>query len=650
MSVRGAQWSRQQRLQAAAAWSVVGVALWGLLLAPVLLLLGDELLGIPHFDAHGTWWFYWYTERVLLDGASVLHTDLFFYPWGKDIYGDTGANMLDAVLAVPFRVALGPVAGFNLFALLGMLLSGLAIGWLARALTADPVGVGAAAALGSVTPFALVELVEGRPTQALLVLPALALGSMLRLAERRSLGLAIGGGLALALCGYQYWFYGVFLGMAGLVLVVCCVAAGPDRWALVRQTGLLLGIALLLVLPGALPMLRSASDGAVTGMFDPAEWGLAWQRFVTVDGSEVALYLWQPLRGAAGFMHQHGGGQEVFLGTARYTPIATALAAGVGLWRLRRGPRARVLLLGLLAVLLATGPVILVADLILPNPPYLLLVHVVPVFQRLWWPGRAYVLLAMLGPALVAVAVAAAGRWRWLATLAIVVGVAAQLVHDDLAPVETWRPDPPAAVSCLAEGPPGALISLPDAYAQEQLLHQSVHGRPTLGGMNIMLTPPQSQALQADNSFVAALLRLAAASGPFQPAIDVADRQAALDLGFRYVAISWEAYDLPGTGGGRLQPDEARRNVRRGLLNVLGQPVWDDPRMTLWDLRGQGSPCEGSGLLPDTERVSRSELPSRLPLDLDQKDQRLRRLGQRAPRGGGQPHREKRSHGASPGG
>ena len=634
------RWTATERRRAVRTAMVAGLALWLPLLWQAAPRLGQELLGIAHFDAHGTWWFYWYVEQVLTQGAPLLHTDLFFHPWGKDIYGDTGANLLDALMAVPLRAALGPVLGMNLFELLGLVGSGAAVGWAARAVVREPVAVGLAAAMGSATPFALVELVEGRPTQALLALPALALGAMLRLPERGGWRLPLLGGVALALTGYQYWYYGIFLGLAGGVLAASqlAVQAAPRRPLALRHA-VLLGLGLLLALPGAWPMLQRTSEGQVTGLFDPATWTLAHQTLTTVDGHEVALYLWQPLRAQAGFLHQHDSGQEVFLGMGRYTPLVTILGAAVGLWALgrRRWP---LLALGLFGATLAMGPVILVGDLILPNPPYLALVHLLPVFRRLWWPGRAYVLLALLGPVLVAAAVAWAGRRfgpraSLVSALLVTAGLAAQLLHDDLAPLPTWRPDVPAAMRCLAHGPPGALISLPDAYDQQQLVHQTVHRRPTLGGMNVMLTPPESRALQQDNSFLVALLRLSAASGPYKPRIQPQDRQALRDLGFRYVALSWEAYDLPGTGGGRLRPDEARRSVRNTLFTVLGPPAWEDPRVTLWDLEGQGSPCEGTGITPDPVRIPRTEVPSRRPLDLDQKDQRLRRPGQALPQGRG---------------
>ena len=94
---------------------------------PHLRRLADDLLGYEYVDHYGTQWFYWYTERQVRAGAPLGHTDLFFYPWGKDVYLHTGSNVLDAMAAVPFRAMFGPTLGYNVFVLAGLLASGLAM-------------------------------------------------------------------------------------------------------------------------------------------------------------------------------------------------------------------------------------------------------------------------------------------------------------------------------------------------------------------------------------------------------------------------------------------------------------------------------------------------------------------------------------------
>ena len=104
----------------------LAVGVFVALFAPEAANLGARFLGQEAVDAYGTHWFYWFVERSLADHTSLSHTDLYFYPFGKDIYAHTGANVLDAIVALPFRWALGAVRGYNAFVLAALLANGLA--------------------------------------------------------------------------------------------------------------------------------------------------------------------------------------------------------------------------------------------------------------------------------------------------------------------------------------------------------------------------------------------------------------------------------------------------------------------------------------------------------------------------------------------
>ena len=85
----------------------------GVILGPTLPLLHTHFLGVEYVDHYGTQWFYWFVEEQARRGESSDHTSLFFHPWGKDIYAHTGTNVLDAWMAVPFRMLLGQVLGLQ---------------------------------------------------------------------------------------------------------------------------------------------------------------------------------------------------------------------------------------------------------------------------------------------------------------------------------------------------------------------------------------------------------------------------------------------------------------------------------------------------------------------------------------------------------
>ena len=85
---------------------LVIIALSIFMVAPALV-VKNSLIG-EGVDLYGTIWFYEWIYDSIRTGGNPSHTDLFFYPYGKDIFGHTGNNFVDAVLAVPFLAVFGP--------------------------------------------------------------------------------------------------------------------------------------------------------------------------------------------------------------------------------------------------------------------------------------------------------------------------------------------------------------------------------------------------------------------------------------------------------------------------------------------------------------------------------------------------------------
>lgn len=600
----------------------------GPLLLPVLPRLPAERLGIPHFDAHGTAWFYDHARRVLLDGASPLRTDRFFFPWGKDIYGDTGANLLDAFLALPFLALLGPVAGYNLFVLLGLVGAGLALAWAARGAGVEPRSAAVAGVLAAAGPFVLVELIEGRPTQAILVLPALFLGLLVRLGPRSPWGRSLGAGLALALVGLQYWYYGLFFGLAGLGWAgVELARAGTGRRAFLGRLVLAFGTALLLVAPLALPMLRRAGQGEVRGLLRPESLLPEALRLLTREGETIALYLWQPLLGEAGFLKADAPGGATWFPTADLGAPGLGLLALLGLLGLR-GRGAGFLLALLLAGGIAVGPVLLVGDRLLASRPYLLLLEAITLLQRLWWPGRAYAVIALLLPLLAGFGLQLVGaRWpRAWSPLVLLAGLslALHLRAERLSPLPVWAAPTPRGLSCLQRAGEGAIIALPEAGTQAALLQQIEHGRPMLGGMNPILAPAESLRFQAGNGLLQAMRAVTERDprrvrpGPrgVPSSSDPAARAALVEKGFRFVLLDLQTYDLPWVVGGEERSEEVRASVLRGMEALLGAPFWLDERLGIWDLTGPAPDCAdlpGEGRRAPDLRLARTPREGRGP-------------------------------------
>lgn len=600
----------------------------GPLLLPVLPRLRDARIGIPHFDAHGTAWFYDHARRVLLEGASPLHTDRFYFPWGKDIYGDTGANLLDAFLALPFLALLGPVAGYNLFVLLGLVGAGVALAWAARGAGVEPRSAVVAGVLAAAGPYVLVELIEGRPTQAILALPALFLGLLVRLGPGSPWGRSLGAGLVLALVGLQYWYYGLFFGLAGLCWGgVELARAGPGRRALLGRLVVVFGTALLLVAPLALPMLWRADMGEVRGLLHPESLEPPALAILTREGETIALYLWQPLAGEAGFLKADAPGGATWFPMVDPGAPGLGLLALPGLLALRW--RGLGLLLGLLlAGGIAVGPVLLVGERLLANRPYLLLVEHIALLQRLWWPGRAWAVVALLLPLLAGFGLQLLGtRWpRAWPPLVLLAGLslALHLRAERLAPLPVWASTPPRGLSCLARAGEGAVIALPEAATQAALLQQIEHGRPMLGGMNPILAPADSQRFQEGNGLLRAMRAVTERDprrvrpGPrgVVAASDATARAALVEKGFRFVLLDLETYDLPWVVGGEGRSDEVRASVLRGMEALLGAPFWLDERLGIWDLTGPAPECAdlpGEARRAPDLRLARSPREGRVP-------------------------------------
>lgn len=595
-----------------------------LLSATVLLLvlgrsapaLGTHFLGIEYVDHYGTQWFYWYLHDALTHGKSLTHSDLFFHPYGKDIFAHTGSNLLDAVLAVPFLWLFGPVLGYNLFVLTAFVGTAGAFHLLVRDYTDDRLAAGVAVLVGTVTPYALFEAVEGRPTQALLGFGALFVRSLWRLGDRPRIWDALQAGLWLAALGYQYWFYAVFFGLAALVHGAWRLFDGGGLPSLGRHVVAAL-TALMLVGPVAFPMVADTMDqGTVPGLLDVDQWSLAASPPVTVEGITIGLFEWHPLRGGTGFQIQNPDGTEVFLDHAHWGPLG--LLVVLVLWlrhpgRLRRGPVLAVLLL---CTVLSAGPIFLVGRTAFPNPAFTALLVALRFMRRLWWPARAFAVIAVLTAPMLAVGLAGVrarageARQRWVAVGVVAVHLLG-LRMDKLVPFPAWDATVPAGYRCLATGSPGAIIELPYSWTQAHLYYQTAHGRPIFGGMienNPVFAPAEAVRLREENTFAAALMALSRLDRVDHAPVTPEDRQAVRDLGYAYVVLQRDAFVVPGDTM-TLMDNAARtrqRSMERGLSELLGRPVWEDARVVIWSPWGDPAPC-GDEIEKETDAIGRPD-------------------------------------------
>lgn len=568
-----------------------------LALALGLVVLGDGLragsvrfLGREYVDAWGTQWFYWFVERQVSAGEGFGQTDLFFHPWGKDVYLHTGGNILDAFVAWPFRALLGPVLGYNAFVVAILATNLLAMRHLLLRLAVKSEPATLAAVLFAFNPWALHELRDGRPTQALLAFVLYFFADYLSLGTDRRGWLPLRAGGWLAIAGLTYWYNALFAGIAAAVIGLWCTAVAADRRRTFLRHAAAGLAALVLVAPFAIPMLRSED---VPGLLDVSRWTLTTWSPTTKEGVKIGLYVFDPTTLTSGFWAMKNDGGMAFLRMDTNVFLVQVLLAALGL-ALAKTHRAVTIVLLAVSFVIAVGPQVFG----LPNPLYIALAKSSSIFQRLWWPSRGLVL------AHVGLAVAMGLGFARMRSLAPIVATAAaiwwgfSLRSAQLGPMTTWDADVPDAYRCLAEADSGAIVELPYAHTQAHLWYQTVHGRPLFGGMvedNPVFSPPAQLAYQRDNTFVSVLLDQST-YGKRRPAYRQEDRAALQALGYRWVVLDKRAYVEGGDIQARTGSSLAGRANRVAVVmeQLVGRPVWEDADNAIYAPWGDGSPCQGA--------------------------------------------------------
>lgn len=527
-------------------------------------------------DWTGSVWAAWWSGKALSLGQSPFVATWNWFPVGQRQLGYY--NLLDAICAAPLVWGLGPVVGYNLWALLLLWTNSLAMGRLAREAGASAAAAWVAGLGWMLSTYTLLELEEGRLSQLFLAPFLLTLLGVDRLARGRTgRWLPVGVGLGAAATALTYWFYGLFLAFAAAPLVL---AAG--RGLLGRRgarLGLAAGVAGLVLAPffldlalgyGAQPGVQRPLDGAVDyGAYDRGEFSL----MMAIRWSLPPVW---PLVMTASAGRDH-----------RIALLLLALALG-GL-AVRPGGRWRWAAVAGLGWVLALGPYLRGADGA-PRPyglPYLFLYDHLPFFARLWWPER-WTLLCWVGVCVLSalhldLLLARIGRWRGAA-----VALCALALVWDLRSRDAFAPllisEPPAVDHAFYAQIDGPVLTTPvlgdDAASRFLLWAQVWHGQPILSGLGAHLEghrPPGVEAAVQANALLRLLSRVGGAS-PAEEVVGPADLAALRDQGFRWVVVDPIAYSL-----------ENRRGFETAYAAILSQ-LWGDADVTgqaarAWRLR-----------------------------------------------------------------
>ena len=534
-----------------------------------------EVLG-KGTDLSGTIWYRWQVFTDLAAGQVPWETRLMGWPVGVELFLRNGLNHLDTLLSGPLAAVLGPFAGADAWSLLVIAANYLAFIRLSDAWCGPSRPERHAARLGAVlfalAPFALEELGNGRPTQALLVPLALLLRAALRLdVDPRAW---VWGGVHLALCGLLYWYLALW---GGLMALVVGLAASP------RRTAALLASALAWVSPLLVAYGWLRSGGADVPRLDA--WHMAMSLYV--DGTIV-----NPT---------HGPGMMGRIGPARVLgPEAVVGLAALGwlTWRRERRWIAAAVATALCLVW-ASGP----GSVEQPRLFYrIFLFSGGDLAARLGFPVRAVAVVALT----VAAACSEVAR-RALVTGRLgprgAAGLAAlhlgALFLTRVLPLPTAMPPRSTVLSWLARQPPGAVFTLPDnvqpTWLDAQVLHQH----------------PIQRVMGEDHSGTGSPELVVWAAR--QPAVRAARRGLApsrADLAtLRADGFAWVLLDRkPMTTelGDEAVPDDLP--YRRALIAELGPPDAADGRFLLWRIPaasaagappGSGEPEDGADVEPE---------------------------------------------------
>ncbi len=555
-----------------------------LVFIPNLMHLSTAAFGGADTDAlKHVWTQWWVVHRVLQDGAIPLESSLIHHPTGGAFFA---IDTVNALLGLPFRAFAGPVATYNIVVILNLILAGWATTRLAQALGAGPwpsiiAGVG-----WPVSAWVLAFPLGSGVSEAAFFFPVpLILLLAVRTVVRTGWWAPLGGAILLALQGLGCWSHGITTGVALMFMGIAWLTQRPwhasvddpahlDRGTIIRL--LVAGGALLLmILPAYLAISGTVQDldavkvrhlslfpsSPISPLDVPEANSLAIESFIQA--------------GAAGLRDGAAGPERLM-----YSGYLGWLLLGMAAVALRFGDR-RDRWIGagaMVFVLLALGPRIHLeiahSKTGLPNPLYLLLYYVFPLFNATIHSVDRLVMGAQLGTALLAakgltilIANQTASRKMVLSLVgALFILAEVLLISPPPWPIPMVKATHHESAVALGERPGvGAVLDLPfltadgrqtTRFAGDIFLQQTAHGRPIpfqLEGMDDESLSPATRA----NPFYQAISR-SLRTGRVPTDCDGARGLA--QLGFDH--LIWRT---------RLVKTDLEPTLRRHLIRCLGE-------------------------------------------------------------------------------
>lgn len=509
-----------------------------------------------HPDTLSNHWLYLWVADQVHGGRSLLHNDRYYFPVGDAPWlAGNGSDALPFALVFGWFDWPGSITGWVLLTLVA---NGLAGAALARSAGAGWGGALVAGAALVVCPYVSRELSAGRFAQAPLWSAALFLAAWIRLVEAPRVGLGVLAGLLFGLAAFQYWYQGLWLAMAGLVI-----------WAFRPSLRPLYGFvpaALVATVPPLAVFL--GRWGAVPGTDEDV-----FPHPIAVDSSLPASFpVWS------------GTGE---LATVT-VPLVVSILAALGVRGVDRRLGRGLLVAAGMFYLLCLGPELLWPDGTssgIPGP-YALVYRWTGVLRRLWWPYRHVSPLLLVLVPLVAHGVArvSARIGAFVAPALLVAALPVELYARGATvdvSVSWWNP--PVAYRALSDLPPGHLVELPLAgvvtRSQPSLVYQRVHGRVLVNGHAMWIDrvrPSAWDAWLATVPLLDAIRRFEAGELSGGWTLPAEADPALLAQGVRYVSVN-RGY-FPG------ELSTLREHHVALLTALYGEPLVRAGAVRVWDL------------------------------------------------------------------
>ena len=536
-------------------------------------------------DLRGTLWYYWWLKDALLSGGSTEVTNLFCYPYGVDIHAQTGGNFVDAVLSIPFQMVFGTPGYYAVFVAALFAANTAAFQSLLSTIGMSPVARMFGTLLWMVNPFVFHELIWGRPTQAFLLFSILALRTFWKLHREPQLKTAIWLGIWVGLQGLTYWYAGYFLAFLLGWLAI---------W-LGRETASRIGIAKLLRLYAT----GAATCGvilahAVYRILAKADSGSIPMEAISSGNWLVPDTLANYVGGfILGYQITEGHGYPM-MQSWLWAPLFLAVAVA--------GHKRKIWLgAAILTLAVATGPEWTIGDTLFRMPQYMVLYHILPFFERLWFPYR------ILGFTFIALSVAGAlllekhKAQRWAIPVACLLWLAGAAESVQLKVMPLMKTDmAPSTVAEHIREQGGPVLNVPFDSGDASVVLQVTHGQPILSGMgenSSYFKPAEHLARMENNSFLRFLDDIILEREEVQT-FTAEDRAAIESQGFRWVVLFREQVlatqtrfynDSADAAASQLSFNEMRPktafDVQRELSEHFGPALMIDGQYVLWDLQ-----------------------------------------------------------------